>query len=141
MINNVLVTVRGRHSAGNEEGEVIEIVVPGKYNYRDGFHYVLYEETADDTGEITKNLIKFSEERMEIRKKGYLNSFMLFEPGKKTESDYQTPFGSIETGITTWKLDVREKENDIDVFVKYSMALDADFVQDCRVEIHIAARK
>ena len=135
MIKDVLVTVRGQQRTREEEGEVIELVVPGKYHFRDGEHYIMYEEVADQSREITKNLVKFTENRMELRKKGYLNSLMIFEKGKRTFSKYHTPFGSFDTGITTLSLQVKESEKSIAVEVKYAMTLDEDFVQDSQVTV------
>ena len=59
MKKDVLIHVRGLQMMDpEEEQEPIEIVVPGQYYYRNGSHYLRYEEMMDDTAEPTVNYIK-----------------------------------------------------------------------------------
>ena len=61
MKKDVLIHVRGLQMMDpEEEQEPIEIVVPGQYYYRNGSHYLRYEEMMDDTAEPTVNYIKMS---------------------------------------------------------------------------------
>ena len=100
MNKEVLIHVRGlqmMEMAGEEEP--IEIVVPGDYYFRNGSHYLRYEERFEEFSEPTINYIKISEKGMEVRKKGLINVHMVFEQGKKNTSYYSTPFGTIQMGI------------------------------------------
>ena len=55
MKKDVLIHVRGLQMMDpEEEQEPIEIVVPGQYYYRNGSHYLRYEEMMDDTAEPTQ---------------------------------------------------------------------------------------
>ena len=59
MKKDVLIHVRGLQMMDpEEEQEPIEIVVPGQYYYRNGSHYLRYEEMMDDTAEPTVNYIR-----------------------------------------------------------------------------------
>lgn len=53
-----------------EEQEPIEIVVPGQYYYRNGSHYLRYEEMMDDTAEPTVNYIKMSAQEWKSASRG-----------------------------------------------------------------------
>lgn len=64
--------------------EPIEIIVPGQYYFRNGSHYLRYEELLDETAEPTINYIKVSGKGLEVSKKGLVNVHMVFEQGKKT---------------------------------------------------------
>ena len=44
------------------EQEPLEIVVPGQYYFRNGSHYLRYEEVMEDFAEPTVNYIKISRE-------------------------------------------------------------------------------
>ncbi len=66
-----------------EDQEPIEIVVPGQYYFRNGSHYLRYEELLDETAEPTINYIKVSGKGLEVSKKGLVNVHMVFEQGKK----------------------------------------------------------
>ena len=49
------------------EQEPLEIVVPGQYYFRNGSHYLRYEEIMEDFAEPTVNYIKISPKGMEVR--------------------------------------------------------------------------
>ena len=137
MMNEVLVTIRGQQRTREEEGEVIEVIVPGHYQLRDGCHYLTYEEMLDDSDAITKTLVKFTPAQMEMVRKGHINSRMIFAPGKETVTDYRTPFGDITAEITTFDLSVEAQEEKIDLQLRYSMLLGGAFAQDSTVEMEI----
>ena len=84
MKKDVLIRVRGLQMMDTEdEQEPLEIVVPGQYYYRNGSHYLRYEEMMDDTAQPTVNYIKMSSQGVEVRKQGQVNVHMVFEQGKK----------------------------------------------------------
>ena len=61
MQKEVLIHVRGLQMMdAQSDQEPIEIVVPGQYYFRNGFHYLRYEEILDESSEPTINYIKMS---------------------------------------------------------------------------------
>ena len=84
MEKDVLIHVCGLQLMEAQGDEPVEIIVPGEYYYRNGSHYLRYEEMTEDFPEKTVNYIKMSREGLEVRKKGLVNVHMVFEPGKKT---------------------------------------------------------
>ena len=127
MTKEVLVHITGLHlEAGkdvseNNETETIEVVVPGNYYLKNGKKYILYEEIEED-GRITKNQVKvFEDGHVEIRKSGVLNTQMIFETGKRNQSNYQTPFGVLPVTLDTRVIDVTESEQKFCVEIDYSL--------------------
>ena len=60
MDKEVLIHVRGLQTMDADgEQEPLEIVVPGQYYFRNGSHYLRYEEVMEDFAEPTVNYIKF----------------------------------------------------------------------------------
>ena len=111
MEKQVLVHVSGLHMMeGDGQEEPVEIVVPGEHYFRNGSHYVRYEEMLDDSNKPTVNYIKISPKGMEVRKKGLVNTHMVFEQGKKNVAFYTTPFGTLQMGIAATNLEFKEKE-------------------------------
>ena len=89
MDKEVLIHVRGLQTMDADgEQEPLEIVVPGQYYFRNGSHYLRYEEVMEDFAEPTVNYIKISQKGMEVRKKGVVNVHMVFEQGKKNMTYY-----------------------------------------------------
>lgn len=136
MDKDVLIHVRGLQMMEAEEGqEPIEIVVPGQYYFRNGSHYLRYEEIIDDSAEPTVNYIKMSPKGVEVRKKGLVNVHMVFEQGKKNMTYYTTPFGTLQMGIATTNLELTENSGSIDMKVDYALDMNDEHVADCYLTI------
>ena len=116
--------------------EPIEIVVPGEYYFRNGSHYLRYEEMLEDHGDPTVNYIKISPKGMEVRKKGQVNTHMVFEQGKRNMAFYTTSFGTLEMGISATNLELKESDSRLDMKVNYSLDLNQEHVADCCLDIH-----
>ena len=137
MEKEVLIHVKGLHMMDAPEGdEPIEIVVPGEYYFRNGSHYLRYEEMLEDHGDPTVNYIKISPKGMEVRKKGQVNTHMVFEQGKRNMAFYTTSFGTLEMGISATNLELKESDSRLDMKVNYSLDLNHEHVADCCLDIH-----
>lgn len=119
-----------------EGDEPIEIVVPGEYYFRNGSHYLRYEEMLEDHGDPTVNYIKISPKGMEVRKKGQVNTHMVFEQGKRNMAFYTTSFVTLEMGISATNLELKESDSRLDMKVNYSLDLNQEHVADCCLDIH-----
>lgn len=136
MDKNVLIHVRGIQMMDmDEKQEPIEIVVPGQYYFRDGNHYLRYEEILDEAAEPTVNYIKMSPDGMEVRKKGLVNVHMVFEQGKKNMTFYSTPFGTLQMGIAATGMELNESEDSIDMKVDYALDMNEEHVADCYLSV------
>ena len=136
METEVLIHVKGLHMMDTPEGdEPIEIVVPGEYYFRNGSHYLRYEEMLDEQGDPTVNYIKISSRGMEVRKKGQVNTHMVFEQGKKNMTYYSTPYGTIEMGIAATNLLLEEKDGGLNMKVDYALDMNQEHVADCCLAI------
>lgn len=141
MEKEVLICVKGIH-AMDENGErvPIEMVVPGEYYFRNGSHYLRYEEILEDSGEPTVNYVKISDKGLEVRKKGLVNVHMVFEPGKRNVSYYTTPFGTLKMGICATGVDVEQQENTLRVKANYSLDMNEEHASDCSLMIEAKQR-
>ena len=137
MEKEVLIHVKGLHMMDTPEGdEPIEIVVPGEYYFRNGSHYLRYEEMLEDHGDPTVNYIKISPKGMEVRKKGQVYTHMVVEQGKRNMACYTTSFGTLEMGISATNLELKESDSRLDMKVNYSLDLNQEHVADCCLDIH-----
>lgn len=119
-----------------DEQEPIELVVPGQYYFKNGSHYLRYEELLDETStEPTVNYIKISSKAVEVRKKGLVNVHMVFERGKKNMTYYSTPYGTVEMGIAATGVMIEESENGIDMKVDYALEMNEEYVADCYLTV------
>ena len=75
MTQDVLLTISGLHDMAfadpeeNEENEPIEVITPASYYWKNGKHYILYDEVMEGIPGVVKNKIKITgEDSMEIMK-------------------------------------------------------------------------
>ena len=136
MDKNVLIHVRGLQmmEVGDDQ-EPIELVVPGEYYFRNGSHYLRYEEILDESSEPTINYIKIYSGSMEVRKQGLVNVHMVFEQGKKNMTLYTTPFGTLQMGIAATGMELKESEDSIDMKVDYALDMNEEHVADCYLSV------
>ena len=125
MTKDILVRVRGVQTIGEEE-DTVEMITPGTYYVKNGKQYLIYDESLDETGTLTHNTVKVMENRIEVMKRGLVESHMIFEPGRRTTANYRTPMGLFLMGITTSLLEVEEDEESILLRIKYSMEMNGE---------------
>ena len=141
MNKDVLIHVRGLQMMETDDAqEPIEIVVPGQYYFRNGSHYLRYEEMLDDTAETTVNYIKMSPNGVEVRKQGQVNVHMVFEEGKKNKSFYNTPYGTLQMGISATGLELKESEDGIQMKVDYALDMNEEHVADCYLTVQAQSK-
>lgn len=141
MNKEVLIHVRGLQMMETDDAqEPIEIVVPGQYYFRNGSHYLRYEEMLDDTAETTVNYIKMSPNGVEVRKQGQVNVHMVFEEGKKNKTFYNTPYGTLQMGISATGLELKESEDGIQMKVDYALDMNEEHVADCYLTVQAQSK-
>ena len=94
MTKDVLITISGIQTIDGEVNDPIETVTPGEYYFRNGKHYILYDEVQEGVPGVTKCMIKIGEDAVDLSKKGNAGGHMSFQKDKKTRTSYQTPYGS-----------------------------------------------
>lgn len=138
MTKDVLVTIKGFQGISlEEEPEEVELVSKGDYYYKNGHHYIFFEEAAEGFTESTKNSIKVTPNSVEVKKKGLTNVQMIFEENKKNLTCYVTPFGNLQMGIAATRIDVKEQEESLDICIDYALEINAEHAADCRISVNV----
>jgi Uncharacterized protein conserved in bacteria len=115
---------------------------PAEYFFRNGKHYIIYEEVEDGVSGVTKNQIKITgNTKVELRKNGLHATNMVFEKGIQAHTNYQTPFGNIALDIHTTKLDVQESEEYLEVSVEYALEADGAQLSECRLGVLVREKE
>lgn len=140
MTKQVLLTISGLQMMDGETNEPVEIVTAGDYYFRNGKHYVLYDEVIEGTSGHIQNTVKIGPESLEVMKKGLSNVHMVFEKNKKNLACYDTPLGSMMVGIQTGHVEVQETEDNIDIQVKYALDINDEFLADCHIRMNIKSK-
>lgn len=136
MTKDVLITVSGLQFE-TQEDEAVEVVNRGEYYFRNGKHFLIYDEPTEDEEGSSRCVIKFSGRKVEVTKKGAVNVHMLFEKGVSNMTYYTTPVGDILIEITTHEILWEEREDSM--FLKLTYALDMNYqhVSECELGIRV----
>ena len=149
MTKDVLISIRGlqfddsglSHVASDEELDMIETICPGRYYYKNGAHYLLYEEVMEDFFESARSMIKLRDKDFTLIKIGAVNAQMVFSEGKKTMTDYQTPLGNILIALDTKKIEVHEDEDCMEIHITYGLEANYQFIADCNITIIVKSHQ
>lgn len=142
MQKNVLVIVSGTLFGSTDDGEPedIQVISPGEYFLKNGKHYVMYEEHMEDFEEPTRNLLKIAPDEIRLRKRGLINTEMIFQRGEATSAHYTTPYGNLVLGIRARDMKVKEESEKIQVRVDYDLEINYEHVSRCCIQIQIQSQ-
>ena len=141
MTKQVIASIKGLQFTDDEEGEALETLTPAEYYFRNGSHYLLFEEIDEESGKTTKNMIKYKDHVMELTKKGMVNVHMVFEAHKKNVTSYQTPFGDIMVGIDASMVESEEQKEKLSFLVDYALDINYERLADCQIRIDICPQE
>ena len=131
MEKDVLISIRGLQYLMDEESgeqEPVEVMTTGSYYKKNGHHFLIYDEATEGFDMMTHNMIKFTENALEVRKRGLIDVHMIFEEDKKNISFYHTPYGMINMGVAATK-------------AEYALDINDSYVGDCVIDIEVRPRE
>ena len=141
MTKDVLITICGIQKRDGETDEPIETVTPGEYYFRNGKHYILYEEVQEGLAEVTKCMIKIGDDSVDLSKKGASGVHMIFQRDKKTRTSYQTPYGSLMLGFDSKMIRVLESEDMIHLNLEYDLEVEEEHLAECSLTLIVQAKQ
>ena len=142
MTKDVLVSISGLQmdvlEPEESANEPIEVITPAIYYFKNGKHFLFYDQMEAGSASTTKNKIKItSEELMEISISGEASVNMSFEKGKKTITYYYTPFGQLLLGIHTRDMKIDVDNDNINVKISYLLEVNHQPLADCEIKMNI----
>lgn len=142
MTKDVLISISGLQMAASgvesNDDEPIEIISAGTYYFKDGTHYIFFEEVGEGLLGVTKTQIRLKgRESLEVMKKGISNTHMIFEKNKNNRCYYQTPYGALNLGICTSEIMVDETEDNINIKAEYALDVNYEPLTECTIRINI----
>ncbi|MBQ3786721.1 MAG: DUF1934 domain-containing protein [Lachnospiraceae bacterium] len=140
MKKDVLVAIRGLQIDESSDEDAVEILVNGRYNAKNGRHFLRFEQYEED-GTPTKNILTFDEKAMELTRRGGTQLHMTFMDKEKTMTSYTTPFGSLMVGVNTDRISVEESDDRIHAEVDYGLEFNYEYVADCQLSVDITPRR
>ncbi len=140
MQKEVLIFLSSSQEGGDVGEDKLEVITAGQYYFKNGKHYIIYEEMSEDGRETTKNIIKIYKDTTEVIKSGGASVHMVFEKGKKNFSYYDVPYGKLLVGMDTDCVELTEEEDRLHLRLGYRLEVDYRHMADCVVEIRVESK-
>lgn len=138
MENNAVISIVS--NASMEDGELIEVVSPGRYIEENGVYKAVYEETKISGMEGTTTTLEIENEKVTLIREGATEARMIFDYNDPTVSLYSTPYGSLQISILTRKLDVDVNDKGGKIDIDYEISIGGDKPQKTNLSLKISAR-
>lgn len=140
MKKDVLVSISGLQYEVDRD-EPIEVISVGQYYNKNGKHYICYDEILEGIEGVTSCTVKVAPDQIDIIKRGSNNVHMIFEKGKKNTTFYSTPYGDLQIGIHTAKIQLGEAEDKLSIQINYGLDINYAFIADCQIQMKITSKK
>ncbi len=141
MEKDVLLTISGlQELGGDSEDEPIEVVTSASYFYKNGKHYVLYDEVQEGESSVSRNTIQFTDRYISVTKHGAENVHMVIESEKQNVTYYHTPVGMMHISLDGKNVTVSEKKDSIKVEARYGLDINYEHIANCTLQIGISPR-
>ncbi len=137
MTKEVILSISGFQTDLDNKSDVVEVISFGNYYLKNGKHYVKYEEVNEEQNEITSSLLKFTKDKVELKRQGTLNANMEFEEGVKNVTCYHTQFGDLSIGFATNEINIEETQDKIIIDIDYNLEVNGENTGRCKVNIKI----
>ena len=128
-------------NASMEDGDVIEVVSPGKYIKMDSGYKAVYEETEISGMEGTTTILTIKDKEVLLEREGTTSTKMLFNEKEPSVSLYNTPYGMMEITTNTKKLNVEVNDNGGNIKIDYDMAIAGQEVLTTSLSLNVRANK
>jgi uncharacterized beta-barrel protein YwiB (DUF1934 family) len=140
MTKDVLIKISGLQMM-DQESDNIEVITAGQYFYKNGKHYVIYDEAIDGFDGTVHSTIRMTPELLDIRKTGTVETHMVFSLDHKEMTHYATPLGEMVIETATNRICMEEEEDSIQMKVEYSLDINYEHVSDCSIVLDVYSRE
>lgn len=125
MDKSVIISIKGVQSTEGEQPEVIELVTEGKLlDCGDAGYTLTYQESQLTGLEGTLTTFQVEPDCITLMRVGEFNSQMVFQPGRRHFSMYETPYGALSVGINTKKMRANLNERGGEIEIDYAIEID-----------------
>lgn len=139
MTKDVLVSVRGAHIADGETNN-LEVITAGSYYFKNGKHYIIYDEILVGEEGSIRNTIKANADSVDMIKGGDARAHMIFQENRPNVSCYVTPYGQMIVGVTTDRIKINEGPDHLKIQIDYTLELNYEQTSQSHIEIDVKSK-
>lgn len=122
--SNVMISIRGFQDFEGAETDDMSLLTAGTLLPVDGGYQLSYQESELTGMEGTTTTFHIQGPRVTLMRTGAVCSQMVFEQGRRHHSLYRTPYGDLEVGISTSRLDCALTREGGKLEIDYSIEID-----------------
>ena len=142
MTSDVLLSIIGYHTGSEEPqmNEPVEVITPAKYYFKNGKHYLAYDEADPDDGSFTHSILKMQNDYLSVSHSGDTQSHLRIEGNKRNVTYYATPFGTLHIMLDGRRVKILETEDLICAEAFYGLEINYEHIADCEIRIRVEPR-
>ena len=141
MTKDIILTISGLHATDGEADEPVEIISPGRYYFKNGKHYVLFDEVMEGVDGVIKSTLKFTDNYAEVIRSGAASTRMVFEAGKEHMVIYQTPMGPLSISVYTDDIIAELSEEQMNLEINYSLKTEGSVITESTVHLNVCPKE
>jgi uncharacterized beta-barrel protein YwiB (DUF1934 family) len=138
-MDRVIVKVKGQQTDAAGETSRIEMVAEGRHYYRNGWHYVLYDDQLAEDKAAAATILKIAPDTMVLLRNGSVNQEQRFAAAQESRSVYRTPYGNLDLSVTTNTIDIIYGTVSGNIDINYAMAINGKWQSQNELHIEICA--
>ncbi len=138
-MNKVIVKVTGEQTDAAGEVSRIEMTALGEHYFRNGKHYIIYEDTTLDEGAAASTMLKVAADSLTLTRRGAVEQEQRFSPQRESRSRYRTPFGDLDLCVATQRLDIAYGSISGSIDVAYDLHINGEWQSANELHIEVAA--
>ena len=124
-MNRVIVKVTGEQKDAAGDVSRIEMTAMGEHYFRNGKHYIIYEDTSLAEGAPASTMLKVAADSL--------------TPESESRSRYRTPFGDLDLCVATQRLDIAYGSVSGRIDVSYDMHINGEWQSANELHIEVEA--
>lgn len=136
----ILLSLHASSSVEGEQGEAIQLLTTGEWARQDGADLIRYEEALDESASPTQVQLSLQDGAVTMQRNGSYETNMVFRKGQRYESQYTTPFGTMEMAIFCTKVNYAIKEHGGTLQLQYQLDLNGQYASMHQMEMRFAVK-
>lgn len=140
-MDKVIVKVKGRQTDVVGEVSTVEMVAEGRHYFRNGKHYVLYNDNVMNASNVsTETILKIAPDSLLLLRKGGVCHEQFFAQDKVSSSLYKTPYGKMQLSVKTDKISIVYGNVSGNIEVDYALSINGQWQSrnELSIEVNIA---
>ena len=118
----------------DDDTDVIEEKSIGTFSIRDNKAYIMYK--SGEGGDETTSVVTASEDGVKIKRKGAVNSDMLYVEGRKTSFIYRIPYGTMDMEIYTELIENSLSDDGGELHLVYDLSVQGAVIKnDMKIKV------